>query len=50
MGYPVIARLANLSIETRNKEGTGGTCVVGWLSIVCDFFFLYYLISYFLLD
>ena len=34
MGYPVMARIANLPVDIRNGEGTGGACVVGWLPIV----------------
>ncbi|KDR65150.1 hypothetical protein GALMADRAFT_148940 [Galerina marginata CBS 339.88] len=34
MGYPVIARLANLPVEFRNSRGLGGGEVVGWLPIV----------------
>ncbi len=34
MGYPVMARIANLPVDVRNREKTGGACVVGWLSIV----------------
>jgi len=36
MGYPVIARCANLPSNIRNGEGVGGGRVVGWLPIVCD--------------
>jgi len=38
MGYPVIARLANLPAKTRNGRGVGGGAVVGWLPIVCTLF------------
>ncbi|EPQ59138.1 hypothetical protein GLOTRDRAFT_103193 [Gloeophyllum trabeum ATCC 11539] len=34
MGYPVVARIANLDIEVRNGNGVGGGRVVGWLPIV----------------
>ena len=34
MGYPVMAKIANLPVDIRNGEGTGGACVVGWLPIV----------------
>jgi hypothetical protein len=38
MGYPIVARLANLPTEIRNGRGLGGGSVVGWLPIVCTFF------------
>ncbi|KAI9428775.1 hypothetical protein H4582DRAFT_2091022 [Lactarius indigo] len=34
MAYPVIARCANLPVEIRNSNGTGGGRVIGWLPIV----------------
>ena len=34
-GYPIVARLANLSAEIRNGDGYGGGQVVGFLPIVC---------------
>ncbi|KAJ3563065.1 hypothetical protein NP233_g9182 [Leucocoprinus birnbaumii] len=34
MGYPVMARLANLPAHIRNGNGHGGSYVVGWLPIV----------------
>jgi hypothetical protein len=34
MGYPVIARCANLPIKIRNGTGLGGGRVVGWLPVV----------------
>ncbi|KAH7906115.1 hypothetical protein BJ138DRAFT_1223855 [Hygrophoropsis aurantiaca] len=33
-GYPVVARCANLPVETQNGDGVGGGRVVGWLPIV----------------
>ncbi|EKM49227.1 uncharacterized protein PHACADRAFT_201888 [Phanerochaete carnosa HHB-10118-sp] len=33
-GYPVIARIANLDVETRNGKGAGGGRIVGFLPIV----------------
>ncbi|KAG2103089.1 uncharacterized protein F5147DRAFT_580627 [Suillus discolor] len=35
-GYPVIARLANLPVTIRNRNGVGGGRVVGWLPLVKD--------------
>ncbi|KAG1849092.1 hypothetical protein C8R48DRAFT_677145 [Suillus tomentosus] len=35
-GYPVIARLANLTIAIRNGKGVGGGWVVGWLPLIKD--------------
>ncbi len=37
IGYPVMARIVNLPVDARNGEGTGGTCIVGWLPIVRNF-------------
>ena len=34
MGYPIIARCANLPTDIRNGTGLGGGRVVGWLPIV----------------
>ncbi|EPQ59880.1 hypothetical protein GLOTRDRAFT_103770 [Gloeophyllum trabeum ATCC 11539] len=34
MGYPVIARIANIDIAVRNNSGVAGGRVVGWLPIV----------------
>jgi len=34
MGYPVVARCANLPTDIRNGNGVGGGRVVGWLPIV----------------
>ncbi|KIJ98243.1 hypothetical protein K443DRAFT_133505 [Laccaria amethystina LaAM-08-1] len=36
MGYPVIAKIANLPSEISNGQGLGGGSVVGWLPIVED--------------
>ncbi|KAF7776772.1 hypothetical protein Agabi119p4_5165 [Agaricus bisporus var. burnettii] len=33
-GYPIVARLGNLSTNIRNSDGIGGGRVVGWLPIV----------------
>ncbi|EKM75949.1 hypothetical protein AGABI1DRAFT_45660 [Agaricus bisporus var. burnettii JB137-S8] len=33
-GYPIVARLGNLSTNIRNSDGVGGGRVVGWLPIV----------------
>ena len=33
-GYPVMARIINLPVETRHGEGFGGSRVVGWLPVV----------------
>ena len=38
MGYPVIAKIANLPSEISNGQGLGGGSVVGWLPIVCHSF------------
>ncbi|TFK79039.1 hypothetical protein K466DRAFT_506271, partial [Polyporus arcularius HHB13444] len=35
-GYPIVARLANMSVEIRNGEAYGGGQVVGFLPIVED--------------
>jgi hypothetical protein len=40
MGYPVIARCANLPSDIRNGQGVGGGRVVGWLPIVRDIFII----------
>jgi len=40
MGYPVIAKIANLPSEISNGQGLGGGSIVGWLPIVCYLFFL----------
>ena len=45
MGYPVIAKIANLPSEISNGQGLGGGSVVGWLPIVCYLFFLCKIIS-----
>jgi len=42
MGYPIVARLANLPAEIRNGRGIGGGSVVGWLPIVCTFILCLY--------
>ncbi|KAJ3559044.1 hypothetical protein NP233_g11364 [Leucocoprinus birnbaumii] len=34
MGYPIMARLANLPVEIRNGQGYGGSYIVGWLPII----------------
>ncbi|KAJ3555276.1 hypothetical protein NP233_g12248 [Leucocoprinus birnbaumii] len=34
MGYPIMARLANLPVHIRNGNGHGGSYVVGWLPII----------------
>lgn len=34
MGYPVIAKLANLPSDISNGQGLGSGCIVGWLPIV----------------
>jgi hypothetical protein len=39
MGYPVIAKIANLPSEISNGQGLGGGSVVGWLPIVRYLFF-----------
>ena len=39
MGYPVIAKIANLPSEISNGQGLGGGSVVGWLPIVCHLSF-----------
>jgi len=36
MGYPIVARLANLPAEIRNGRGVGGGSIVGWLPIIDD--------------
>lgn len=34
MSYPVMARIANLPVNTRIREETGGACVISSLLIV----------------
>ncbi|KAK7677045.1 hypothetical protein QCA50_020010 [Cerrena zonata] len=34
--YPVIVRLANIGVKTRNGRGIGGGCFVGWFPIVAE--------------